>query len=109
MGRASKGGPARTPLYFVILRAAQRNRVPWAPEPLLLAAIIVLVIVSVWLFRWDARTRTKTTIGLMVMQVLKLVLPFMAATFVLPDPILEEGPVDPYAHHDRTRALTSEG
>lgn len=30
----------------------------------------------------------------------------MAATFVLPDPIPEEGPVDLYAHYDRTRALT---
>jgi hypothetical protein len=82
------------------------RRVRWAPEPLLLAGIITLVIVSVWLFQWDARTRTETTVGLMVMQVLKLVLPFMAATFVLPDPIPEEGPVDLYAHYDRTRALT---
>ena len=82
------------------------RRVKWAPEPLLLAAIIVLVIVSVWMFQWDARTRTGTTIGLMLMQVLKLVLPFMAATFVLPDPVPEEGPVDLYAHYDRTRVLT---
>ncbi|MBU1347132.1 MAG: hypothetical protein KKA16_09295 [Alphaproteobacteria bacterium] len=82
------------------------RRVRWAPEPLLLAAMIVLVIVSVWLFQWDARTRTETTVGLMLMQVLKLVLPFMAATFVLPDPVPEEGPVDLYAHYDRTRALT---
>lgn len=82
------------------------RRVRWAPEPLLLAAIVALVIVSVWLFQWDARTRTETTVGLMVMQVVKLVLPFMAATFVLPDPIPEEGPVDLYAHYDRTRALT---
>lgn len=82
------------------------RRVRWAPEPLLLAGIIVLVIVSVWMFQWDARTRTGTTIGLMLMQVGKLLLPFMAATFVLPDPIPEEGPVDLYAHYDRTRALT---
>ncbi len=82
------------------------RRVRWAPEPLLLAAIIALVIVSVWLFQWNVRDRTETTIGLMLMQVVKLVLPFMAATFVLPDPIPEEGPVDLHAHYDRTRALT---
>lgn len=82
------------------------RRVKWAPEPLLLAGIIVLVIVSVWMLQWEMRTRTETTIGLMLMQVLKLVLPFMAATFVLPDPVPEEGPVDLYAHYDRTRALT---
>lgn len=82
------------------------RRVKWAPEPLLLAAIIVLVIVSVWLFQWGARNDTETTIGWTLFQVGKLLLPFMAATFVLPDPIPDEGPVDLYAHYDRTRALT---
>ncbi len=82
------------------------QRVRWAPEPLLLAGIIVLVIISVWLDQWTARDLTETTIGLMLFQVGKLMLPFMAATFVLPDPVPEEGPVDLYAHYDRTRALT---
>ena len=45
-------------------------------------------------------------IGWTLFQVGKLLLPFMAATFVLPDPIPDEGPVDLYAHYDRTRALT---
>lgn len=82
------------------------RRVRWAPEPLLLAGIIVLVIVWVWLSQWSARDQTETTVGLMLFQVGKLMLPFMAATFVLPDPVPEEGPVDLYAHYDRTRALT---
>lgn len=82
------------------------RRVRWAPEPLLLAGIIGLVIVSVWLNQWMLRDQTETTIGLMLFQVAKLMLPFMAATFVLPDPVPEEGPVDLYAHYDRTRALT---
>jgi|GEM_PF-3281544 len=82
------------------------GRVRWAPEPLLLAAIIVLVIITVWLDQWWARDRTSTTIGLMLIQVGKLMLPFMAATFVLPDPVPDEGPIDLYAHYDRTRALT---
>lgn len=82
------------------------RRVRWAPEPLLLAAIIALVIVSVWLDQWSLRGGTETTVGMMLMQVGKLMLPFMAATFVLPDPVPEEGPVDLYAHYDRTRRLT---
>ena len=82
------------------------RRVRWAPEPLLLAAIIVLVIITVWLDQWGARNETTTTVGLMLIQVGKLMLPFMAATFVLPDPVPEEGPVDLYAHYDRTRLLT---
>lgn len=82
------------------------RRVRWAPEPLLLTAIVVLITVSVWLNQWGVRDQTETTYGLMLLQVGKLLAPFMAATFVLPDPIPEEGPVDLYAHYDRTRALT---
>ena len=82
------------------------RRVRWAPEPVLLAAIVVLVIISVWLGQWGLRDKAETTIGAMLMQVGKLVLPFMAAMFVLPDPLPEEGPIDLYAHYDRTRGLT---
>ncbi|KQS53680.1 hypothetical protein ASG17_14255 [Brevundimonas sp. Leaf363] len=82
------------------------RRVRWAPEPLLLAGIIVLVTVSVWLGQWGLRNDTETTIGAMLMQVGKLMLPFMAAMFVLPDPLPDEGPIDLYAHYDRTRGLT---
>ena len=81
-------------------------RVRWAPEPLLLAAIIFLVIVSVWLFHWGQRDVTETTIGLMLIEVLKLLLPFLAAAFVLPDRLPEEGAIDLYAHYDRTRLFT---
>jgi len=82
------------------------RRVRWAPEPLLLAGIVVLVIVYVWLNQWGLRDETQTTIGAMLMQVGKLMLPFMAAMFVLPDPLPDEGPIDLYAHYDRTRVLT---
>ncbi|RYG98123.1 MAG: hypothetical protein EON58_08050 [Alphaproteobacteria bacterium] len=82
------------------------GRVRWAPEPLLLAGIVVLVIIFVWLSQWGLRNDTQTTIGAMLMQVGKLMLPFMAAMFVLPDPLPEEGPIDLYAHYDRTRRLT---
>jgi hypothetical protein len=82
------------------------RRVRWAPEPVLLAGLIFLVIVSVWLFQWSDRNRETTTIGLMLLHVIKLVLPFLAAAFVLPKATADEGPVDLYAHYDRTRAFT---
>jgi hypothetical protein len=82
------------------------SRVRWAPEPVLLSGIIFLVIVSVWLFQWQVREQTETTIGLMLLQVLKLLLPFLAAAFVLPEQVPDEGPLDLYAHYDRTRAFT---
>jgi hypothetical protein len=82
------------------------RRVRWAVEPVLLAAIIFLVIVSVWLFQWSGRAAGGTTIGLMLLQVLKLLLPFLAAAFVLPEQVPETGEVDLHAHYDRSRAFT---
>jgi hypothetical protein len=100
-------GLALTHMASTVSKLAMAGRrVRWAPEPLLLAAIIALVIVFVWLDQWSLRGGTETTVGMMLMQVGKLMLPFMAATFVLPDPIPEEGPIDLYAHYDRTRRLT---
>lgn len=80
-------------------------RVRWAPEPLLLCAIIFLVIVSIWLTQWSDRDETHTTIGLVLVQILKMLMPYLAAAFVLPDRIAEEGPVDLYRHYDRTRVF----
>ena len=82
------------------------KRVRWAPEPLLLTAIIFLVIVSVWLFHWQDRMQSSTTIGLMLLQVLKLLLPFLAAAFVLPSSVPGEGRVDLLDHYHRTRPFT---
>jgi hypothetical protein len=82
------------------------RRVRWAPEPILLSAIILLVIVSVWLFQWPGRGLSETTIGLMVLQVVKLLLPFLAAAFVYPDQLPEQGEVDLLAHYNLTRAFT---
>jgi hypothetical protein len=46
-----------TSLHRLVLAG---RRVLWAAEPLLLAAIIFLVIVSVWLFHWGvARQRRR--------------------------------------------------
>jgi hypothetical protein len=82
------------------------RRVRWAPEPLLLCAIIFLIIISVWLTQWGTRSETHTTIGMVLLQVLKILMPYLAAAFVLPDRVAEEGPIDLYRHYDHTRAFT---
>ena len=82
------------------------RRVKWAPEPLLLCGIIFLVTVGVWLGQWALRGEIKTTQGEVILQVLKMLTLFMAAAFVLPDKVPEQGEVDLYGHYDRTRAFT---
>lgn len=92
-----------TNLHRLILAG---RRVTWALEPLLLATLIGLVIVSVWLGQWIDRRETSTTVGLVLMQVLKLLLPYMAAAFVFPEGTAESGDIDMFRHYDRTRAYT---
>lgn len=82
------------------------RRVTWAVEPLLLAALIFTVLVSVWLFQWAQRDVQTTTIGLMMLQALKLLFPFLGAAFVLPDQVPESGLVNLYDHYERTRRYT---
>jgi hypothetical protein len=82
------------------------RRVCWAPEPILLTILVGLVIVSVWLGSWAQRAQTATTMGLMLVQVVKLLFPYMAAAFVLPETPPEQGRVDLYTHYDQTRHFT---
>lgn len=82
------------------------RRVRWAPEPILLTILVGLVIVTVWLGSWSQREQTTTTMGLMLLQVVKLLFPYMAAAFVLPETPPEQGEVDLYDHYDRTRRFT---
>lgn len=82
------------------------RRVRWAPEPLLLAGIIFLVIVSVWLFQWQNRNMTEVTIGLILLQVGKLMFPYLGAAFVFPEQVPETGELDLRAYYERTRVFT---
>ena len=49
---------------------------------------------------------SETTIGLMLLHVIKLLLPYLAAAFVFPEQLPEEGNVDLFVHYDRTRFFT---
>jgi hypothetical protein len=80
--------------------------VKWAPEPVPLSAIIFLVIISVRGSQWSDRHASFITVGMMLLQVVKLILPYLAATFVYPDEIPRSGNIDLYEHYDRTRKFT---
>ena len=82
------------------------KRVRWAAEPVLLSSIIFLVIISVWLFQWPHRHVAVTTIGLTLLLVIKMLLPYLAAAFVYPDHLAEHGEIDLLAHYNRTRFFT---
>ena len=69
-----------------------RGRVRWAPEPILLAILVLVVIVFVWLNQWELRNETSVTMGEAMLQVLKLLVLYLAASFVLPAPGPSKGP-----------------
>ena len=80
------------------------RRVRWAPEPVLLTAIVLLVIVSVWMGAWDERHETVVTVQQLILQVLKLVTLYFAAASVLPHHVEER--LDLHIYYDRTRTLS---
>lgn len=87
-----------------LLHAGRRIR--WAPEPVLLTAILLLLIITVWIGQWVSRGVTHVTTLLTLLQVLKMLAIYFAAASVLPDRIGDEERVDLLEHYDRTRWLT---
>lgn len=81
------------------------KRVQWAPEPVLLTCIVLLVIVSVWLAAWSVRNEAAVTIGQMLLEVAKLLTLYIAAASCLPEPTGTE-PIDLRMYYDRTRLLS---
>lgn len=81
------------------------KRVQWAPEPVLLTLIVLLVIVSVWLAAWFDRSEATVTMGQMLLQVAKLLTLYVAAASCLPEPAGTE-PVNLRDYYDRTRLLS---
>ena len=81
------------------------NRVRWAIEPVLLACVVLLVIVSVWLGSWSARDNASVTVWQMLLAVAKLLTLYVAAASCLPEPVGTE-PIDLREHYDRTRILS---
>jgi hypothetical protein len=82
------------------------RRVRWAPEPILLTVIILLVIVFVWLDQWGERSETSISFVYALLSVLKLLTLYLGAAFVLTAAEPGTGPVDLHAYYDRTRVFT---
>jgi len=81
------------------------RRVHWAPEPVLLTAIVLLVIVTVWINQWSTRDVDTITTMQALLQVLKMLAVYFAAAGVLPELAGSDERVDLLEHYDRTRWL----
>ena len=82
------------------------KRVRWAPEPILLSSIVLLVIIFVWLSFWNTRNETSMSVGWTVLQVLKLLILYIAAASCLPETTISSEEIDLYEYYDRTRRLS---
>ena len=82
------------------------RRVRWAPEPVLLTAIVLLLIITVWINQWSIRGITHITTFLTLLQVLKMLSIYFAAASTLPERVETDKRVDLLVHYDRTRWLT---
>jgi len=80
------------------------RRVKWAPEPVLLAAIVFLVILVVWLTSWRDHEIREITVGQVALQVAAILLPYMVAAAVFPH-TPTEGPVDLHRYYDANRRV----
>lgn len=81
------------------------RKVRWAPEPILLAAIILLVVTFVWLDQWADRGETNLPVSIAVLQVLKLLALYVAASSCLPD-LDNNEEISLLAYYEQTRFLT---
>jgi hypothetical protein len=82
------------------------RRVRWALEPLLQAAIVLMVLVFVWVGQWTERAITGTTYARVLLQTIKLLVLYVGAAACLPETREGESKIDLYAHYDRTRRLS---
>lgn len=81
------------------------KRVKWAPEPVLLTTIVLLVIVTVWLASWYRRDVQTVTMVQMLLQISKLLVLYIAAASCLPEPD-RTGTIDLREYYNRTRLLS---
>ena len=101
-------GLALTNIVASLHRLALAGRkVRWAPEPVLLTLLVVMIIVFVWLAQWDERDMAEISAGRALLQVAKMMALYFAAASCLPDPdmVTDDG-IDLFEYYDRTRALS---
>ena len=83
------------------------RRIRWAPEPLLLAALITVIIIQVWLDQWFLKDMKSLIYASAALTIVRLMTIFFAAASCLPEAdLLGDGPFDLKEYYYRTRALT---
>lgn len=82
------------------------KRVSWAPEPVLLTLLVMLVIIGMWLGSWDARNETSIGVASTVVDVVILMALYFTAASCLPEPRDNAELIDTHAYYNRTRLLS---
>jgi hypothetical protein len=99
-------GLALTHLANSLRKLVLKGRdVAWAPEPLLQAFAILMIIVAVWMSQFS-RSSAPLSEGVALLNVLRMLTLYFAAGFCLPDPEAVDGKVDLAAYYDRTRRFS---
>jgi hypothetical protein len=90
-------------LYRLVLAG---RRVRWALEPVMQAALVLLIVVFVWLNEWNGRGVTTIVYGRILLRCLNLLVLYIAAAVCLPEAREGAGEVNMYAYYDRARRLS---
>jgi hypothetical protein len=90
-------------LYRLVLAG---RRVRWALEPVMQAALVLLIVVFVWLNEWNGRGVTTIVYGRILLRSLNLLVLYIAAAVCLPEAREGAGEVNMYAYYDRARRLS---
>ncbi|HWY51319.1 MAG TPA: hypothetical protein VNW72_07530 [Chthoniobacterales bacterium] len=90
-------------LYRLVLAG---RRVRWALEPLMQAALVLLIVVFVWLNEWNGRGVTTIIYGRVLLRSLNLLVLYIAAAVCLPEAREGAGEVNMHAYYDRARRLS---
>jgi hypothetical protein len=83
----------------------KEREVVWAPEPLLLAFLLLVITVGMWMSQFD-RNKTGLSQPLALLDALKMLTIYFAAGFSLPEPEPGEPTVDLLAYYNRTRRFS---
>ena len=89
--------------FQLLLRAGREVR--WAIEPMLQAALVIMILVFVWVDQWHVRDDTSFTVPQSILQVLKLLAVYVAAAAILPEP-RDGSTVDLREHYMSARKVT---
>lgn len=87
--------------------ALAARRIRWAPEPLLQALLITLIIIQVWLDHWFLRDVKEIVYASAALTILRLMTLYFAAASCLPDSdLIGDGRFDLKAYYYHARPLS---